>query len=443
MINNFISNSRSATVERLFVFFTVFILSSLVARVYAHQTPSTIILLDIKPEKVIVELQLPLSELELAFGHDVTKNTETLIERLGPQLKEYLLAHIHPMVARDQPWLAEVTDMEIGRAEQTASGPYQEITVHLVLTPPAGASTRQFIFDYDVIMHQLVTHSALVSIRSDWQLENESGQPVEVGVIRVDTKTSLIYPLDINLEKGNWWTGFKSMVSLGMEHIKEGTDHLLFLLALLLPAPLLAARGRWSAFGGIRYSIMNLLKVVTAFTLGHSVTLLAGALGWLHLPSQPVEIVIAFSILISAIHALRPIFPGREAYIAAGFGLVHGLAFATTLTNLNLSAGQMALSILGFNIGIELMQLFVVAITVPWLILLSPSGSYKVVRVIGSGIAGVAAIAWMMERIFNHPNLVTELLEQFVQYAPMAILALAGAALLSVVHLRMKKSQQQ
>jgi HupE / UreJ protein len=93
------------------------------------------------------------------------------------------------------------------------------------------------------------------------------------------------------------------------------------------------------------------LRIVTAFTLGHSLTLLAGALGWLRLPGQPVEILIAVSILVSAAHAQRPLFPGREAQVAAGFGLVHilvhGLAFTGTLAGLHLSAGPLALSILG------------------------------------------------------------------------------------------------
>ncbi|HEY8933762.1 MAG TPA: HupE/UreJ family protein [Cyclobacteriaceae bacterium] len=417
-----------------------FLLCIIPTPIFAHQTPSTIVLLDIKPEGVAIELQLPLGELELAFGHDVSKNTKTLVERLGPQLKEYLMAHIHPMTAKDQPWLVEVNDMTVGKSEQTASGPYQEITVHLFLTPPAGVNTRKFILDYDVIMHQLVTHSALVSIRNDWEVETE--QPVEIGVIRVDTKTTLIYPLEINLENGNRWTGFKSMVSLGMQHIKEGTDHLLFLLVLLLPAPLLHAKRKWTVFGGVRYSIVNLLKVVSAFTVGHSITLLAGAFNWFHLPSQPIEILIAVSILISAIHAVKPVFAGREVYVAAGFGLVHGLAFANTLTTMNLDAGEMALSILGFNIGIELMQLFVIALIVPWLIVLSRSAAYKRVRIAGALFSGIAALAWMIERILEQTNPVTIVVAKVVNYAPWIILILALCAIFTMFWKQPKADSQ-
>ena len=94
-----------------------------------------------------------------------------------------------------------------------------------------------------------------------------------------------------------------------MRHIAEGTDHLLFLLALLLPAPLIVIGSRWAGFAEVRSSLLQILKIVTAFTIGHSITLMLAASGLVRLPSRPIEVLIAFSILISAIHALRPIFP--------------------------------------------------------------------------------------------------------------------------------------
>jgi len=393
-----ILNSRLPQRGRLL--FCIACLLLLCGRSQAHQTPTTIVLLDVSPSRVAAELQLPLSELELSFGHDVFKEPANLVQRVGPQLKEYLMAHIHVFEDKENPWRVEVTDMKVEKAIQEQSGPpFQEITVHLVFTPPPGNSTRKFTLDYDVIMHQVVNHAAFVSIRNDWETGKTNEQPVEVGVIRVDTKTTLIYPLQINLESGDWWTGFKSMLLLGMQHIREGTDHLLFLLVLLLPAMLVADRRRWKGFGGTKYSMLRLLKIITAFTIGHSVTLLLGALGWIHLPTQPVEVLIAFSILVSAVHAIRPVFAGKEDWIAAGFGLVHGLAFASVLSGLHLSAGPMALSILGFNIGIELMQLFVMAMVIPWLLLLSRTPFYKWVRVGGALFGGIAAVAWIVERV--------------------------------------------
>ncbi|WP_233454721.1 HupE/UreJ family protein [Hymenobacter negativus] len=412
-----------------------------VAAASAHPMPNSVVLLDLHPTGVGAELQLPLGELQAAFGHDVAMHPETLVARLGPALREYLAQHVRPVSPDGNAWTVAVRDLSVHAAEQTNTGPYQQLTAHLWLTPAAGETPRAFTFFYDVIVHQVVTHVALVSVRRDWETGRVGAEaPSEVGIIRLDVRDNFIPPLVINQAAGNWWAGFRGMVGLGVRHIAEGTDHLMFLLVLLLPAPLLLTKGgRWGRFGGVRYSLVRLLKVVTAFTLGHSLTLLAGALGWLRLPSQPVEILIAVSILVSAAHALRPLFPGREAWVAAGFGLVHGLAFASTLAELHLPAGPMALSILGFNIGIELMQLFVIALTVPWLILLSRTPSYAAVRVAGAILAAVAAGAWIVERSSGQANLFAGVVGRVAQYAPWLLAALAVAALAS--HWRQHKSQ--
>jgi hypothetical protein len=209
--------------------------------------------------------------------------------------------------------------------------------------------------------------------------------------------------------------GVSTMFRLGMRHIAEGTDHLLFLLALLLPAPLLAMRSHWAGFGGVRHSLIQILRVVTAFTLGHSLTLALGASGLVSIPERPVEVLIAFSILISAAHALRPLFPGREPIIAAGFGLVHGLAFATTLQTLGVGTWQRIASILGFNLGIETMQLIVVAAILPSLIVLSRTPAYTVFRFTGALFAGLASLGWIIERLFDVPDFVNVVVDRVGQ----------------------------
>ena len=194
---------------------------------------------------------------------------------------------------------------------------------------------------------------------------------------------------------------FASLFRLGMQHIAEGTDHLLFLLVLLLPAPLLATGARWGWPADVHRSLMRILSIVTAFTLGHSLTLGLAAMGLVHVPEQPVEVLIAVSILVSAIHALRPIFPGREAWVAAFFGLIHGLAFAATLDRLGLSRWDRIAGILAFNLGIETMQMIVVIIVLPSLMLMSRSLAYPFVRIGGALFASVAAVCWIAERLLN------------------------------------------
>ncbi len=372
-------------------------------------------------------LHIPLNELELAFGHNVTQDPEHSIASWEAPLREYLTHHIRPVTPFGKPWTVQVRDMKVERAEQTRSGPFQEVSVRALLIPPTDADLRDFALHYDVIMHQVVTHKALVSVQNDWA----AGQvePIQVGRIAVDTATGSIEPLAIRLGQGSWQTGFQAMVSLGMQHIREGTDHLLFLLVLLLPATLLLNGRTWGAYGGSRYSLARLVKIVSAFTLGHSVTLLAGALHWLTLPQQPVEVLIACSILVTAVHAIRPIFPGLEPQVAACFGLVHGLAFATVLADLHLPAGPMALSILGFNLGIELMQLFVIALTAPWLILLSRTLVHRWVRVGGAVQAAVAAAGWIVNRVSGESNWIERAMTAITRVAPLGILMLATIAI--------------
>lgn len=404
----------------------------------AHPMPNSVVLLNVHADRIDAELQIPLAELQAAWGHAVNDSSDGLVNRLGPQLRDYLKTHIRPQSPDGRFWTVSVGEMFVHITQNPIVGVYRELTAQVQIVPPAGTiqsgeDVRQFTFHYDVVLHQVVTHKILVSVRQDWARgQLAEAEPVQVGMISLDIVNNRILPLAVNLESGSPWRGFTAMIKLGTQHIAEGTDHLLFLLVLLLPAPLLVAAGRrWGQFGGVRYSLIRLLSIVTAFTTGHSLTLLLGSLGWVRLPSQPVEILIAVSILVSAIHAIQPVFPGRETWVASGFGLIHGLAFASTLANLQLDASPMALSILGFNVGIELMQLVVIGLTIPWLILLSRTPVYGYVRVGGALLAGIAASAWILERLTQQPNAIIHLLESERTKAIWLLLALALFALWS------------
>ena len=215
-----------------------------------------------------------------------------------------------------------------------------------------------------------------------------------------------------------------SLFRLGMRHIAEGTDHLLFLLVLLLPAPLLVAGSRWGGPISVRKSLLRILAIVTAFTIGHSVTLSLAAMNIVRVPERPVEVLIAVSILVSSIHALRPLFPGRESWIVAFFGLIHGLAFAATLDRLGLTHWQRVAGVLAFNLGIESMQLLVVAAILPSLLLLSRTRTYPVVRRSGALFAALASVGWIAERLLGVDSHVDTIVNAFAHHAVFAALAL-------------------
>jgi hypothetical protein len=400
----------------------------------AHPMPHSLMLLDVKQDGIAVELQWPLKEFHYVFPDEhLDSNVTTLIARKGSWLDEYLLQHFSVSDSSGNQWKIVVLGKKVKTDEQLLTGKYNELIYQLWLQPPPGISTRHFIMHYDAIMHQLITHKMLIRIAQDWDggLSGKDSMDADLGILMVNAATNAAPPVIVNLDEGSKWKGFKNMVSLGMRHIAEGTDHLLFLLVLMLPAPLLVAGKRWGISGGTRYASLRLLKIATAFTIGHSLTLLAGAVGWMRLPAQPVEVMIAVSILIGGIHALRPVFPRKEIFIASGFGLIHGLAFSSTLTELNVDGVRMALSILGFNVGIELMQLFVILLFVPWLIILSGNRMYKFIRVAGAVFAIIASLAWIAERTLQTPNKIAGIVEGVAVHGQWIVLVLALMAAVS------------
>lgn len=377
---------------------------------FAHPMPNSMVVLNIHEKHISGEVLLPLSELQSAIGMGVNDRSDRMVERMGDSLRVYLLKHIRPKSFEGVAWKVTVGEMKLLQSTDPIVGTYKELAVKFEMAPQSGYDLRNFFFDYDVILHQVASHKSLIHIKQDWAqgLVREDTLTQQIGVIEWDVVNNKLNPFLVSLQEGSLWKGCINMVDLGIDHIAEGTDHMLFVLTLLFPAMLLASEGRWRKPLELKASLLNLLKIITAFTVGHSLTLLIGSLQWLHFPSKPIEVLIAITILVSAFHALKPIYPKREVLIAGLFGLVHGLAFAETLTNLDLSTTQMALSILGFNVGIELMQLALIAMAFPVLFLLAKTPYYDLVRTVGVVAMMILAFAWMVERIQESPNFVTE-----------------------------------
>ncbi|MBI2738960.1 MAG: HupE/UreJ family protein [Rhodospirillales bacterium] len=177
---------------------------------------------------------------------------------------------------------------------------------------------------------------------------------------------------------------FVFYVGLGVEHIIGGIDHLLFLLALL----------------ALSTSFWQTVKIVTAFTVAHSITLSLAALGLVDVPSSIVEPLIAASIVWVAVeNLLAPTGAGRRWLIAAMFGLIHGLGFASALAELGLSRDALVQALIGFNIGVELGQLAFVAVVMPPLVWASRPGRLARLPQIFSVIVAVVGAVWLVERL--------------------------------------------
>ena len=195
---------------------------------------------------------------------------------------------------------------------------------------------------------------------------------------------------------------FATYVHEGVFHIWTGFDHVLFLLSLLLPAVLVRRDGRWAAADSLRVATQDVVKVVTAFTLAHSITLTLAACSIVELPSRWVESAIALSVVLAALNNLYPIVASGRWIAAFGFGLLHGFGFAGALQDLGLPAGSLALSLAGFNLGVEAGQLAIVLVFLPLAFLSRSTWAYRRL-VFGGGSLVTAAIAsvWLVERAFD------------------------------------------
>lgn len=193
--------------------------------------------------------------------------------------------------------------------------------------------------------------------------------------------------------------GFGSFVAQGVWHIWIGYDHIAFLVLLLLPVVLRGERAGWRAAEGWRNVMWGAVRIVTAFTLAHSITLSLAALGVVTPPDRPVEMAIAASVAVAGLLNLIPAAARFGAWIAFSFGLVHGFGFANALGELGLESRSLALPLAGFNLGVEAGQLTLVAMLLPLLYALRSSLVYRRRVVPAASIAvGLLAVVWLIER---------------------------------------------
>ena len=192
-------------------------------------------------------------------------------------------------------------------------------------------------------------------------------------------------------------TGFEQFLDYAREgvwHIWIGFDHLLFLISLLLPAVLATPR--------FAPALWDVFKVVTAFTVAHSITLALAALAVVSLPSRLVESAIAASVVLAALNNLWPVVQRGRWLVAFAFGLIHGFGFASVLADLGLPQENLLVALVGFNLGVEAGQLCVVAAFLPIAYATRHTWMYRrMVFVGGSALIALVAATWMIERVFD------------------------------------------
>ncbi len=195
--------------KKIFSLFMLFILSNIA---FSHPMPSSVMLLDVKSKTIHCELQLPLKELQFAVPFDVTINTTHLLKNHEGELSKYILSHFSIQGKSGDKWDVHIDKMNVLKTEQEATGKYEELIVQLVITPKKNNNLREFSIHYDAILHQVVTHRALVIIRQDWENGKIEEDNTEIGAINVDINTLKVSPFKVNLAKGSNWNGFNFKV---------------------------------------------------------------------------------------------------------------------------------------------------------------------------------------------------------------------------------------
>lgn len=238
------------------------------------------------------------------------------------------------------------------------------------------------------------------------------------GVTDNETYISMIFEADgesqrLSLIGDPWHKVFVDFVVHGVWHIWIGLDHILFIVALILPAVVRRRKEEdqivetntysnvWEPVKKFRPAFLYILKIITFFTIAHSITLALAALGVINLSSRFVESVIAISIALAAYHNIQPIFKGKEWIIAFGFGLFHGFGFASVLGEKGISGDFLVPSLLGFNLGVEIGQVLIICLIFPVLFLIRKNKVYPKIITFGSIALIFIALYWAVERAFE------------------------------------------
>ena len=350
----------------------------------AHKPSDSYLALRVEGATVQVQWDIALRDLEYAIGIDANDDGAITWEELQARhsaISAYALARLD-ISGDGQPCPASAVEHQVDRH---SDGTYA--VLRFAAACPEGAAALEarygMFFDLDPLHRGLARLEQHGESRSLIFSPEKSRQRLAVA-----ERSALRQFLDFARE--------------GVWHIWIGFDHLLFLLALLLPAVLTRQAGRWMALAGFKQAFWKTFVIVTAFTLAHSVTLTLAALEIITLPSRWVESAIAASVVVAALNNVYPLLERRLWTVAFCFGLIHGFGFASVLGSLGLPRDNLLLALLSFNLGVEVGQLAIVAMLMPVAFALRQSCFYQRLALsAGSLLIIVVACVWLVERTFD------------------------------------------
>jgi hypothetical protein len=235
-------------------------------------------------------------------------------------------------------------------------------------------------------------------------MADDASQRVLLSAQRGDERlTGVLSPADpqwIEPAKASAWDSFARFVGEGVWHVLIGYDHIAFVLLLLLPSVMRPVDGKWQGASRLSQVARDMVTIITAFTVAHSITLALAVTGTVRLPIQPIEIAIAASIAVAAGINLLPRLSKLRLPLAFGFGLVHGFGFANALSEIDAAGNSLLPLLAGFNLGVEIAQLGIVALVLPVIYAMRATRWYAgAVLPLGSCALGMAGVVWLIQRV--------------------------------------------
>ena len=298
----------------------------------AHLSSDSYLRIDVSDRGIAGQWDIALRDLDVAVGIDANGDGDITwgeVKAKRREIEAYAFSHLTVSGGGGDCALSPTAEL----ADQHADGGYAVLRfdIRCPAKPSALSLRYRLLFDLDP------THRGLLTV-------NDRGA----------AHTAILGPdrpgYSVAFGAGQT-AGFLSFLRLGIEHIVGGRDHLLFLAVLLMPAlGHVRRRGIWA-------SLLEAGTLLSLFTAAHAVTVTLAALRIIEVPARISEAAIAFSIAVTAADNIRSFLGNRRGVIAFGFGLIHGLGFASALGPLALRGWPLVAALVGFNTGIELVQL--------------------------------------------------------------------------------------
>ena len=361
-------------------------------RAVAHAQGQSYLYFQVGEDTLTSHVSAPVQDLNevLSLGLPTERVSQVEIEPSIAKIRAYVEANTNIQCAPQTCTLSyKSSDLQ-----RTSSGQFLQLYYDIkgFDTMPEALQIR-----YDPLLVDKPGFTNFVLIDQNWKTGTFNE---EANIVLTYDKAGKVKTLD--LTKGSLFQGLSAIAKLGVKHILEGIDHVLFLIVLLLPSVVRREEGRWKPVDKFSTALTYVIKVAITFTISYSITLCLATLQIVDLPSQLVESVIAASIGLAAVDLFYPIFRKRIWLIIFIFGLFHGFGFASVLGDLGVTRQNTVLSLLAFNIGIDLGQVAIIAVVFPLLYLLRKQFFYPSwVLKAGGLLLGMVSLYWLVERVFD------------------------------------------